>query len=160
MIHQVLVAMAISHEREPLTDRVVCNAFERGATIACRLPLTYPSPSRVYKHSRQPAAAESSQRQHSAIPSPSSRGAFALQEILALTPTKLLPTYPCIGHHLPPSSSAASFQCVLSREHLNNILLGPPKDPPADARGRALKKAFQRNHGITPFIGFPEVQHI
>ena len=34
MTHQVLVASAISHEREQLADHVVSNALERGATIA------------------------------------------------------------------------------------------------------------------------------
>ena len=82
MIHRVLMAMAINHEKEPLADHLVCNVPERGATNAgngrervllltrggarllpSRLPLTSPTHSWVYKCTRQPAVAEFNQQQ-------------------------------------------------------------------------------------------------
>ena len=153
MIHDVLVAASIDHEGDQLADCVVCNVPERGQTIAGNshegglaidpgrglsstvgLPLTSPTPSRVYKCARQPAAAEYSRRQHSALPSPPPSGELALQEILALMPARLLPPYPCVGHQSPPSPSTASFRRASSSERLHRS----PPWPSIGPAGRCL----------------------
>ena len=146
MIHQVLVAAPTAHEEGQLADQVELSIPKRGQAIAgnsrkgglaidpgrgptttVRPSLTSLTPSRVYKLAQQPRMAEYSQQQRSALPSPPSRGELALQEVISTTTTRLLPPYPCIGHHSPPSPSAASFQHASSRELLDRTHPWPSK---------------------------------
>ena len=143
------MAASIGHEGDQLADHVVRNMHERGQAIAGNScegglatdpgrgptstagpPLTSPTPLRVYKCARQPAAAEYSKRQHPTLPSPPSSGELTLQEILALPSVKLLPTYQCVGHHSSPSPSAVRVRNASSSEHLDSSPPWSSKEPP------------------------------
>ena len=102
----------------------------RGPTSTVRPSLTSPTPSHMYKRAQQTGTADYSQWQLSALLSSPAYGVLALQEVLSTTPTRLLPPFPCIGHHSPPSASAASFRNVPSRELLD-------RSPPWASNGQA-----------------------
>ena len=151
MIHQVYIATPIAFKGGQLDNKVASNIHVRGHPIAgncseedlainhggggggggsststVRPSLTSPTPSRVYKRAQQPRTTECSQQQYSALPSPSC-GKIALQEVLSIMPKRLLPPYPCIGHHSPPSPSAACFRCAPSRESIDKSPFWPSK---------------------------------
>ena len=138
MIHQVLAAADHMARNIPESGQAIAgNSREggiaidpgRGLTSTIRLPLTSPTPFCVTKQAQQPAAAEYSQRQPSVLPSPPSSGELALQEVLSLMAARILPPYPCVGHHLPPSPSAMSFQHAPSSEFSDRSPPWPSKRP-------------------------------
>ena len=122
------------HERgQPIAgnclERGLAIDSERGPTSTVRPSLTSPTPSCIYKRAQQPRMAEFPQWQSSPLPSPPSHGVLALQEVLSITLKRLLPPYPCIGHHSPPSPSAASFRHAPSRESIDSRPPWPSKGP-------------------------------
>ena len=58
-----------------------------------------------------------------------SAGTLALREVLSKTPSKLLPPYPCIGHHSPPSLSAVKFRKAPSPDQASRSHPWPSNRP-------------------------------
>ena len=117
-----------------------------GLTPTLRPSITSPTPSRIYKRAQRLKMPESIQRQYSALPPPPSAGVLTLQEVLSTTPKRLLPPYPCTGHHSPLSPLAANFQCVPSRKPSTELPIGPPKDLPVDVFGSAQSIPARSRH--------------
>ena len=70
--------------------------------------------------------AVSLQLRSSAQPPPSA-GVLILREVLSISPARLLPPIPCIGHHLPPSPTGASFWQAPTDTLLTRRSLWPSK---------------------------------
>ena len=97
-----------------------------GPTSTLRPSMTSPTLPRIYKEAQRPGRSEF-YRQQSYTQSPSlvlqkSAGVIALREVLSKTPSKLLPPYPCIGHHSLPFPSAGNAPSP-------NPAMGPSKGP-------------------------------
>ena len=100
-----------------------------GPTSSFRPSLTFPTLSYIYKRAQGSRTSELTQRQYSALPTPPSADVLTLQEVLSTMLKRLLPPYPCIGHHSPPSPSAVSFQCAPFRKPINRSPPWPSKGP-------------------------------
>ena len=96
--------------------------------------MTSPTSPHIYKKVLRPGRSEYSQQWPSAPP-PSfpalqkPAGTIALREVLSRTPSKLLPPYPCIGHHSLPFPSAVKFWHASSPNPANRSPPWPSKGP-------------------------------
>ena len=102
-----------------------------GPTPVLRPFMTSPTPSHIYKGPQRPGRPEYSLPLSSTQP-PSpvlwvSAGMLTLREVFSIMPQQLLPSYPRIGHHLPPSSLAVNFRCAPSPDPANRSPLWPSK---------------------------------
>ena len=103
---------------------------------------------------QQPTAAKYSQRQHSTLPFPPSSGDLAMQEVLSLTPARLLSPYPCLRHH---HFQQRDFGVLCRVNSSIEFLLSPPKDQSAGVCGDALKRHSSKITSFIPWAGFAEV---
>ena len=121
-------------------------------TPTLRPSMTSLTPSCLYKGAQRPARAECQLTWSSTQP-PSlvlrvSAGVLALREVLSTTPTRLLPPYPCMGHHSPPSPSAVKFKRAPFPDPANRNPPWPSKDLLAAADGSAQRRLSSK---ITAF---------